>query len=79
MQETFEQTAADAVTIPTLRRDQGGQTQLVHALAHAFTTGTAIDWTSRFPRDPTRTRSASPPTPSSTSGTGWTRTAGWAT
>ncbi|MGH3376988.1 MAG: type I polyketide synthase, partial [Actinoallomurus sp.] len=52
MQETFEQTAADAVAIPTLRRDQGGQTQLIRALAQAFTTGTTIDWTGRFPTDP---------------------------
>ncbi|MEU8827595.1 type I polyketide synthase [Streptomyces sp. NPDC048636] len=45
MQETFEEAAADAVTVPTLRRDHGGRAQLVRALAQAFTAGVAVDWT----------------------------------
>jgi polyketide synthase 12 len=53
MQETFEQTGIDAAAVPTLRRDHGGRTQLAHALAQAFTTGTSIDWRSWFPTDPT--------------------------
>jgi acyl transferase domain-containing protein/acyl carrier protein len=53
MQETFEQAGADAVTVPTLRRDHGGQDQLVRSLAQAFNAGVPVDWTPLFPADPT--------------------------
>ncbi|MGH3376522.1 MAG: type I polyketide synthase, partial [Actinoallomurus sp.] len=52
MQETFEQAGVEAAALPTLRRDHGDQTQLVHALAQAFGAGTAVDWTTLFPVDP---------------------------
>jgi polyketide synthase 7 len=53
MQETFEHAGVDAATVPTLRRDNGDQTQVAHALAQAFTTGVGIDWKTWFPADPT--------------------------
>ncbi|HET8683493.1 MAG TPA: type I polyketide synthase, partial [Micromonosporaceae bacterium] len=52
MQETFEHAGVDAVTIATLRRDQGDRTQLGYALAHAFTAGSGVDWTGWFPAGP---------------------------
>ncbi|MFE0876603.1 SDR family NAD(P)-dependent oxidoreductase [Streptomyces smyrnaeus] len=52
MQECFEESDATAVTLPTLRRDQGGSEQLGHALAEAFTAGAPVDWTPWFPADP---------------------------
>ncbi|MCQ8836574.1 SDR family NAD(P)-dependent oxidoreductase, partial [Streptomyces malaysiensis] len=53
MEETFEQVDVDAVAVPTLRRDHGGQAQLLHSLAQAFIAGTDVDWRSAFPADPT--------------------------
>ncbi|WP_346241169.1 SDR family NAD(P)-dependent oxidoreductase [Streptomyces malaysiensis] len=53
MEETFEQTGVDAVAVPTLRRDHGGQAQLLRSLAQAFTAGTDVDWRAAFPADPT--------------------------
>ncbi|MEU1807264.1 type I polyketide synthase, partial [Streptomyces sp. NPDC019937] len=53
MQETFERTSVDAVTVPTLRRDHGGQDQLVRSLAQAFIAGVPVDWTTLFPAEPT--------------------------
>ncbi|WP_338146829.1 acyltransferase domain-containing protein, partial [Streptomyces boncukensis] len=44
MQECFEEAGVDAVTIPTLRRGQGGRAQLAHALAQAHTAGVPLDW-----------------------------------
>ncbi|MYU16623.1 alcohol dehydrogenase catalytic domain-containing protein, partial [Streptomyces sp. SID8361] len=41
-----------AVTVPTLRRDQGGQAQLLHSLAQAFTAGVDVDWTTLYPSSP---------------------------
>ncbi|MEO5875359.1 MAG: type I polyketide synthase [Streptosporangiaceae bacterium] len=49
MQETFDTTKTNATTIPTLRRDHP---HITHALAHAFTTGTHINWTTHFPTNP---------------------------
>ncbi|MFI0773911.1 beta-ketoacyl synthase N-terminal-like domain-containing protein, partial [Streptomyces sp. NPDC021212] len=53
MQETFERASIDATTVPTLRRDHGGQDQLVRSLAQAFNAGIPVDWTTMFPADPT--------------------------
>ncbi|MFI0781133.1 SDR family NAD(P)-dependent oxidoreductase, partial [Streptomyces sp. NPDC021212] len=53
MQETFERAGIDATTVPTLRRDHGGQDQLVRSLAQAFVTGVRVDWTTLFPAEPT--------------------------
>nr|WP_307822067.1 SDR family NAD(P)-dependent oxidoreductase [Streptomyces coffeae] len=52
MQETFEQTGVEAVTVPTLRRDHGGREQLVRSLGQAFIAGIAVDWTSLYPTSP---------------------------
>ncbi|WAP54077.1 type I polyketide synthase [Streptomyces sp. S465] len=52
MQETFEEAGVPAVTVPTLRRDHGGQAQLVHSLAQAFVAGVDVDWRAAFPTDP---------------------------
>ncbi|MBL1102704.1 type I polyketide synthase [Streptomyces coffeae] len=52
MQETFEDTAIEAVTVPTLRRDHGDLAQLLRSVAQAFTAGIEVDWTGLFPSDP---------------------------
>ncbi|MBL1097639.1 type I polyketide synthase, partial [Streptomyces coffeae] len=61
MQETFEEAGVRAVTVPTLRRDEGGQRQLARSLAQAFTAGIELDWTTLFPADP-RPRTVDLPT-----------------
>ncbi|MEU8827599.1 type I polyketide synthase [Streptomyces sp. NPDC048636] len=61
MQETFEDADVQAVTVPTLRRDEGGQRQLARSLAEAFTAGVAVDWTVFFPAEP-RPRTVELPT-----------------
>ncbi len=48
MQETFEQTGADAVTVPTLRRDEGGLAQFTQSAALAYAAGARVDWTRWF-------------------------------
>ncbi|MFI0858645.1 polyketide synthase dehydratase domain-containing protein, partial [Streptomyces sp. NPDC021098] len=53
MEETFERASVEAVTVPTLRRDHGGQDQFVRSLAQAFNAGIPVDWTTLFPADPT--------------------------
>ncbi|MBO3678031.1 type I polyketide synthase [Streptomyces sp. NEAU-YJ-81] len=53
LQETFEEAEVTAVTVPTLRRDHGGQAQLLYSLAQAFTAGVEVDWRAAFPADPT--------------------------
>ncbi|MEU1806747.1 SDR family NAD(P)-dependent oxidoreductase, partial [Streptomyces sp. NPDC019937] len=52
MQETFECTGVQAVTVPTLRRDHGDRTQLLRSLAHAFIAGVDVDWTTLYPTSP---------------------------
>ena len=52
MEETFERAGVDATAVPTLRRDHGGQDQLVRSLAQAFNAGVPVDWTTLFPADP---------------------------
>ncbi|MBL1102703.1 type I polyketide synthase, partial [Streptomyces coffeae] len=61
MQETFEAVDVAAVTVPTLRRGEGGQRQLVQSLALAFTAGVEVDWTALFPAEP-RPRTVDLPT-----------------
>ncbi|MGW2327121.1 SDR family NAD(P)-dependent oxidoreductase [Streptomyces sp. NPDC001700] len=53
MQETFEGTGAEAVTVPTLRRDHGDRAQLLRALSQAFIAGVDVDWTTLYPASPT--------------------------
>ncbi|MEU6126737.1 type I polyketide synthase, partial [Streptomyces sp. NPDC047123] len=53
IQETIEQAGAPATTVPTLRRDHGGRTQLTHAAAQAFVAGADVDWRRWFPAEPT--------------------------
>ncbi|MBU3868819.1 acyltransferase domain-containing protein [Streptomyces sp. 4503] len=62
MQETFEEAAADAVTVPTLRRDHGGRARLVESLALAFTAGVTIDWTTLHPTGPAAPHTVQLPT-----------------
>ncbi|WAL99210.1 type I polyketide synthase [Streptomyces sp. Je 1-369] len=49
LQETFEEAGADAVTVPTLRREDGGLSRLALSLAQAFTAGCAVRWEKWFP------------------------------
>jgi polyketide synthase 7 len=51
-QQTADEAEVPAVTVATLRRDQDEATQILHALAHAFTAGIPIDWTPCFPGPP---------------------------
>ncbi|MEW2394204.1 type I polyketide synthase [Streptomyces venezuelae] len=53
IQETIEQAGVTATTVPTLRRDHGGHTQLTHAAAQAFVAGADVDWRRWFPAEPT--------------------------
>ncbi|MHC3471300.1 type I polyketide synthase, partial [Streptomyces sp. 7R007] len=52
IEECADHTATPAVVVPTLRRDHDGPRQLIRSLAQAFTAGTPVDWTHRFPADP---------------------------
>ncbi|WP_131742701.1 type I polyketide synthase, partial [Actinomadura roseirufa] len=49
VEQAVEQAAGRPGAIPTLRRDDGGPARLAHALAQAFTGGTAVDWAGRLP------------------------------
>ncbi|MFC8129717.1 beta-ketoacyl synthase N-terminal-like domain-containing protein [Streptomyces sp. NPDC057302] len=61
LQETFEEADIDAaVTVPTLRREDGGLSRLGLSLAQAFTAGCAVRWASWFPA--TRTAALELPT-----------------
>ncbi|MGW2327120.1 type I polyketide synthase [Streptomyces sp. NPDC001700] len=62
MQETFEHTGIEAVTVPTLRRDHGGGAQLVQSLAQAFTAGADVDWTTLHPIGPVAPHTVDLPT-----------------
>ncbi|MFI0822784.1 type I polyketide synthase [Streptomyces sp. NPDC021098] len=62
MQETFEHTGVEAVTVPTLRRDHGGRAQLMESLAQAFTAGAAVDWTTLHPTGAAAPRTVDLPT-----------------
>ncbi|MET8687123.1 type I polyketide synthase [Streptomyces sp. NPDC004732] len=53
IQETIERAGVTATTVPTLRRDHGGRTQLTHAAAQAFAVGAEVDWRRWFPAEPT--------------------------
>ncbi|EME96752.1 beta-ketoacyl synthase [Streptomyces mobaraensis NBRC 13819 = DSM 40847] len=48
LQETFEAADADAVTVPTLRRDGGGLARLAQSLGDAFGAGCAVRWAKWF-------------------------------
>ena len=52
LQETFEGRVCDAVAVPTLRRDHGGQAQLLHSLGQAFIAGVEVDWRAAVPGRP---------------------------
>ncbi|MFF7653931.1 SDR family NAD(P)-dependent oxidoreductase [Streptomyces sp. NPDC007983] len=52
MQETFECTGVQAVTVPTLRRAHGDRTQLLRSLAQAFIAGVDVDWRTLYPTSP---------------------------
>ncbi|MFK4070360.1 beta-ketoacyl synthase N-terminal-like domain-containing protein [Streptomyces sp. NPDC029674] len=49
LQETFEEAGADAVTVPTLRREDGGTARLALSLAQAFAAGCGVRWENWFP------------------------------
>ncbi len=52
-QECFEEAAVTAVTVPTLRRDEGGPRQLALSLANAHTAGLTVGWQTWFGTDDT--------------------------
>ncbi len=52
MQECIEAAGATAVTVGTLRRNEGGPERVCQALAEAYVAGVAVDWTAWFPSDP---------------------------
>ncbi|MGH3373317.1 MAG: type I polyketide synthase, partial [Actinoallomurus sp.] len=52
MRETFEDAGIEAATVPTLRRGDGGLTQLAQAMGQAFAAGAEVDWTTFFPAGP---------------------------
>jgi polyketide synthase 7 len=62
LQETFEYAGVEAVTVPTLRRDHGGRTQLIQSLAQAFTAGADVDWTTLHPTGPAAPHTVDLPT-----------------
>ncbi|MBQ0868631.1 type I polyketide synthase [Streptomyces sp. RK75] len=45
MEETRDWVGVEAAVVPTLRRGQGGRSQLAYALAQAFCAGAPVDWT----------------------------------
>ncbi|MET9864479.1 polyketide synthase dehydratase domain-containing protein, partial [Streptomyces smyrnaeus] len=51
MQESFEEAGCEAVTVPTLRRDDGGTAQLARALAQAHVAGAGVEWERWFRAD----------------------------
>ncbi|WP_217198411.1 type I polyketide synthase [Streptomyces buecherae] len=52
LQESFDEAGVAAVTVPTLRREQGGPAQLAQSVAQAFAAGVAVDWSRWFAADP---------------------------
>ncbi|MGC4765424.1 type I polyketide synthase [Micromonospora sp. DT46] len=44
IEETAEELESDALAVGTLRRDDGGQARLRHALAQAYVGGADVDW-----------------------------------
>ncbi|MBP8539160.1 type I polyketide synthase, partial [Streptomyces sp. MK37H] len=48
LQETFEDTAADAVALGTLRRDEGGPERFLTSLAEGYVCGLPVDWDAVF-------------------------------
>lgn len=52
LEECFEAFGVEAVTVPTLRRDAGGQEQVALAAGQAFAAGAPVDWPGWFPDGP---------------------------
>jgi acyl transferase domain-containing protein/cytochrome P450/NADPH:quinone reductase-like Zn-dependent oxidoreductase/thioesterase domain-containing protein len=48
LQEVFDDTSSDAVTVASLRRDEGAQQRFLTALAEAYVRGTRVDWAGFF-------------------------------
>ncbi|MGW1077838.1 SDR family NAD(P)-dependent oxidoreductase, partial [Streptomyces sp. NPDC002537] len=48
LQETFEDSGADAVALGTLRRDEGGPERFLTSLADGYAHGLPVDWTAVF-------------------------------
>ncbi|WP_285762081.1 type I polyketide synthase, partial [Nocardiopsis ansamitocini] len=46
---SVQETAADAVSVGSLRRDEGGQERFLSSLAEAYVHGVAVDWTTLLP------------------------------
>ncbi len=63
MRECFEAADVTAVTVPTLRRDDGGPARLAASLGEAFAGGIAVDWTRWFADRPRSRRVALPTYP----------------
>ncbi|MDT0544783.1 SDR family NAD(P)-dependent oxidoreductase [Streptomyces sp. DSM 41529] len=55
IQDTIDDADIPATTIPTLRRDHGTPHDLADALAHAHTTGLAVNWRPWYPVTPSTT------------------------
>ncbi|MGV9315478.1 type I polyketide synthase [Streptomyces sp. NPDC003691] len=49
VQETIDDLGSDAVTVGTLRRNDGGPERLLASLAEAWTHGVGVDWQRLFP------------------------------
>ena len=63
LRECFEEAGVTAVTVPTLRRDDGGRARLAASLGEAFAGGLAVDWTRWFADLPQPRRVALPTYP----------------
>ncbi|MCP3800854.1 SDR family NAD(P)-dependent oxidoreductase [Allokutzneria sp. A3M-2-11 16] len=53
MQETIEDSGTDAVTVGTMRRDEGGRARLMLSLADAYSRGVTVSWGEIFGAGPT--------------------------
>ncbi|WP_328643850.1 SDR family NAD(P)-dependent oxidoreductase [Streptomyces canus] len=49
LQDTVQDAGADAVTVGTLRRGEGGLERFVHSLAEVYVHGGEVDWVPLFP------------------------------
>ncbi|MEU6126215.1 beta-ketoacyl synthase N-terminal-like domain-containing protein [Streptomyces sp. NPDC047123] len=63
LQETFEEAGSDAVTVPTLRREDGGLARLALSLAQAFGAGCAVRWENWFRAAAPAPGASGPPVP----------------
>ncbi|SDN50481.1 type I polyketide synthase [Allokutzneria albata] len=53
MQETIEDTGTDAITVGTLRREEGDRSRLMLSLADAYARGVTVSWSELFGTGPT--------------------------